>query len=59
MARIPLAATVVVTAMVTVVLAGSAATAAASAAVPSNRGWIAGGTGSDGEPDRLTPSRVR
>jgi hypothetical protein len=43
MARIPLAASVVVTAMVTAVLAGSAATSP----VPGNRGWIVGDPGSD------------
>ena len=49
MARIPLAATLVVTAMVTALCVGSAATAAASSSVPTNRGWIAAG-----EPDHLT-----
>ncbi len=49
MARIPLVASIVVTAMVTVVLAGSASIAAASSPVPSNRGWLVGDTDSDGD----------
>jgi len=57
MARIPLAATIVVTAMVTAVLVGSASAAAASSPVPSNRGWITGGAGSDGDSDEAAGLR--
>lgn len=49
MARIPLAATIVVTVMVTAVLVGSASTAAASSPAPGNRGWIVGDPGRDGD----------
>jgi hypothetical protein len=50
MARIPLATTIVVTTMVSAILVGPASVAAASSPVPSNRGWITGGS-SDDEPD--------
>jgi hypothetical protein len=50
MARIPFGTSVVVTAMVTVVRVGSASIAATSSPVPSNRGWIVGDPGPDGDP---------
>jgi hypothetical protein len=47
MARIPLATTIVVTTMVSAILVGSASVAAASSPVPTNRGWITGGSSDD------------